>query len=113
MSQNTIIPEVVFEGDNDVVVIVVSIVVVDSIWLIVVVVLIFCIEDSVCFVVDIVVITVADVEVIVEVVGVTSVMVSDKNKWLYIINEFERKIAKISREIKHKIEKLCSKQLKW
>ena len=38
-------------------------------------------EDSVCFVVDRVVITVADVEVIVVVVVVSPVSVSDINKW--------------------------------
>ena len=77
-AQNSIIPDVVVEGDNDAIFIVVGIVVVDSISLVVVVV--SCIEDSVCFVVGIVVITVADVEVIVDDVVVCTVVVSDINK---------------------------------
>ena len=69
-AKNSIIPDVVVQGDNDVIFIVVGIVVVDSICLVVVVVVVFCIEDSVCIVVGVVVIIVADVEVIVDVVVV-------------------------------------------
>ena len=47
---NTIIPEVVFEGYNDVVVIVVGIVIIDSICFVVVV---FCINESVWFDTDV------------------------------------------------------------
>ena len=80
MSQTKVIPEVVFECEDDFVVIIVGIVVVDSICLVVLVVVAICIEDSVCFVVDSVVITVADVEVIVVVVVVSPLSVSDINK---------------------------------
>ena len=77
LSKNSKILENVFEGDHDVIVIVVGIVGVDSVCLVVIAI---CIEDSVCFVVDVVVITVVDVEVFVEVAVVSIVVDSATNK---------------------------------
>ena len=77
MPKNSKILENVFEGDDDVIVIVVGIVVVDSVCLVVIAI---CIEDSVCFFVDVVVITVVDVEVFAEVMIVSIVVDSDTNK---------------------------------
>ena len=74
MKINSIIPEVIFEGDDDVVVIVVGIVIVDSICFVVAV---FCINESVWFDTDVAVISVGKLEAIVKVVLVSIVLVSD------------------------------------
>ena len=71
---NSIIPEVVFEGYNDVVAIVVGIVIVDSICFVFVVI---CINESVLFDADVAVITVENLEVIVRVLVVSILFVSD------------------------------------
>ena len=74
MKINSIIPEIVFEGDDDVIVIVSGIVIVDSICFVIVV---FCINVSVWFDMDVSVITVGNLAVIVKVVVVSIVFVSE------------------------------------
>ena len=71
---NSIIPEIVFEGNDDVIVIVAGIVIVDSICFVVAV---FCINESVWFDTDVAVITVGNFEVIVHDVVVCIGFVSE------------------------------------